>query len=103
MKLLQASLTSQFEQHARIMAGLPLGASQMLFPTAMINLVGPSGYNGEPAYRNLADVAAIPGAYIHLYGKKQMKPGRKMGHITLIAIGSENIYEKVNRVKAILN
>jgi 5-(carboxyamino)imidazole ribonucleotide synthase len=100
---IEASLTSQFEQHARIMAGLPLGASQMLFPTAMINLLGPPGYTGEPIYPNLAVVAEIPGVYIHLYGKKQMKPGRKMGHITLLAIGSEDIYVKVNRVKDILS
>jgi len=99
---IEASVTSQFEQHVRIMAELPLGSPLMLYDSAMINLLGKDGYVGVPQYKNLDKIAAIPGVYIHLYGKSQMKPDRKMGHITLIALNHENIHEKISKVKLLL-
>lgn len=99
---IEASLTSQFEQHVRIMAGLPLGETTMLFPAAMINILGSDGYQGSPAYKNLPELTTLPGVFFHLYGKKEMKPGRKMGHVTLIALEKENIREKVLQIKQLL-
>lgn len=100
---IEASITSQFEQQVRIICGLPLGNTAMLFPAAMINLLGPPGKSGEPCYENLDTIAGIPGVYVHLYGKQQMKPGRKMGHITLIENDGEDIRKKTARIKAMLN
>jgi 5-(carboxyamino)imidazole ribonucleotide synthase len=58
---------------------------------------------GPPKYKGLKELARIPGMYIHLYGKKEMKPGRKMGHLTLIALPNENILEKVFMVKKMIS
>ncbi|MCC5810729.1 MAG: 5-(carboxyamino)imidazole ribonucleotide synthase [Ectothiorhodospiraceae bacterium] len=79
-----ASLTSQFEQQVRAVCGLPLGGTDLLRPASMVNLLGDLWANGEPDWRAaLAD----PAVKLHLYGKAQAKPGRKMGH--LVAFGSD--------------
>ncbi len=79
-----ASLTSQFEQQVRAVCGLPLGGTGLLRPASMVNLLGDLWANGEPDW-----VAALsdPAVKLHLYGKAQAKPGRKMGH--LVAFGSD--------------
>ena len=66
--------TSQFENHLRAVCGLPLGSTALRTPSTMVNLVG-----GEPP---LAELAAIEGAHVHLYGKSP-RPGRKLGHVTI--------------------
>jgi 5-(carboxyamino)imidazole ribonucleotide synthase len=66
--------TSQFEQHIRAVAGWPLGSTRLLAPTQMTNLIGEDALEWN-------DVAAEPGAHLHLYGKAEARPGRKMGHV----------------------
>jgi 5-(carboxyamino)imidazole ribonucleotide synthase len=78
-----ASITSQFEQQLRAVCGLPLGSTESLRPVAMANLLGDAWSNGEPDW--LA-VAAMPDVKLHLYGKAEPRPGRKMGH--LVAFGA---------------
>jgi len=78
-----ASITSQFEQQLRAVCGLPLGSTESLRPAAMVNLLGDLWAKGEP---NWAAAAAMPHVKIHLYGKAEPRPGRKMGH--LVAFGS---------------
>jgi 5-(carboxyamino)imidazole ribonucleotide synthase len=78
-----ASITSQFELQLRAVCGLPLGSTESLRPAAMVNLLGDLWANGEPDW--LA-VAALPEVKLHLYGKADARPGRKMGH--LVAFGS---------------
>jgi 5-(carboxyamino)imidazole ribonucleotide synthase len=74
---------SQFENHLRAILGLPLGATALRAPAAiMINLLGHGQGPGEPT--GLAQARAVPGAHLHLYGKAQSMPGRKMGHITAL-------------------
>lgn len=75
---LDAAETSQFEQQARVMAGLPLGDTRLIQPCVMLNLLGDLWANGEP---NWAGVLEIPGTHLHLYGKTEARPGRKMGHL----------------------
>jgi len=88
---LDASLTSQFEQQARVLAGLPLGDTRALAPAVMLNLLGDLwfGNGGSPSSEREPDWARVlgelPGAKLHLYGKAQARPGRKMGHLTLVA------------------
>jgi len=77
-----ASLTSQFEQQLRAVCGLPLGATNLLRPAAMVNLLGDLWTEGEP---NWAAACAFPNVKLHLYGKLDPRPGRKMGHLTALA------------------
>ena len=77
-----ASVTSQFEQQLRAVCGLPLGSTELLRPAAMVNLLGDLWADGEPDW-NAA--CAFPDVKLHLYGKQEARPGRKMGHLTAVA------------------
>ncbi len=87
-----ACVTSQFEQQLRAVCGLPLGSTAQLCPSAMVNLLGDEWSSGEP---NWAAAAAFPSVKIHLYGKMNARPGRKMGHLTALADTSENAVQMV--------
>lgn len=76
---IEGNCTSQFEQQARAVCGLPLGSTEIIRPTAMANLLGDLWEGGEPDW---AALLADPHAKLHLYGKSEARPGRKMGHIT---------------------
>jgi 5-(carboxyamino)imidazole ribonucleotide synthase len=78
---IEGCATSQFEQHVRAVCGLSLGSTELLRPTAMVNLLGDIWSEGEP---NWAAALAESGVHLHLYGKHQARPGRKMGHLTAI-------------------
>ncbi|MEZ4735505.1 MAG: 5-(carboxyamino)imidazole ribonucleotide synthase [Caldilineaceae bacterium] len=79
---IEAAITSQFEQQLRAVCGLPLGATTLLRPAAMANLLGDLWQTGEP---NWAAACALPEVKLHLYGKQAARPGRKMGHLTALA------------------
>ncbi len=79
---LDVSLTSQFEQQVRTMTGLPLGDTTSLAPVAMVNLLGDLWRNGEPHWER---ALSMPRIRLHLYGKREPRPGRKMGHLTAVA------------------
>jgi 5-(carboxyamino)imidazole ribonucleotide synthase len=79
---IDACVTSQFEQQLRSVCGLPLGSTEMLRPAAMANLLGDVWTNGEPRW---AAALALPELKLHLYGKSEPRPGRKMGHLTATA------------------
>ncbi len=79
---IEASPTSQFEQQLRAVCGLPLGDTTIAQPAAMANLLGDVWAGGEP---NWAAALAVPGVALHLYGKREPRPGRKMGHLTAVA------------------
>ncbi len=80
---IECNVTSQFEQHMRSILNLPLGSTEMIREGAMINLLGEVGHTGNARYEGLKDVLSMPGVHIHLYGKMDTKPNRKMGHITV--------------------
>ncbi len=96
---IRANFTSQFEQHLRAILNLPLGDTTSYMPAAMLNLLGESGFEGEPKYIGLEKTLAIKGVFPFLYGKKITKPFRKMGHITLLAENFNELNEKVKFVK----
>ncbi len=79
---LDAATTSQFEQQVRVLAGLPLGETSLLSPAAMVNLLGDLWAEGEPRWER---ALAVPGIRLHLYGKREPRAGRKMGHLTATA------------------
>lgn len=95
----EANVTSQYEQHLRAILGLPLGSTQLLCASAMINLLGEDGYTGEAVYDGLDQLLTIEGARVTLYGKKVTKPHRKMGHVTVLASDREALRARIEQVK----
>ena len=99
---IEACVTSQFEQHLRAVSGLPLGSSDLLTPAVMVNLLGSEGFEGEPYYIGVDEILSIPGASLHIYGKKSTKPFRKMGHVTVIDNSVEAALQKAKTIKETL-
>jgi 5-(carboxyamino)imidazole ribonucleotide synthase len=95
-----ACLTSQFEQQLRAICGLPLGSTELLRPAAMANLLGDRWRPGEP---NWAGACAAANVKLHLYGKAEARPGRKMGHLTALARDSEAALRDVLAARERLN
>jgi 5-(carboxyamino)imidazole ribonucleotide synthase len=81
---IEASYTSQFEQHLRAILDLPLGNTDSKAAGIMVNLVGEEGYSGNVIYENLHKILKKDGVTPHIYGKKQTRPFRKMGHVTIV-------------------
>ena len=94
-----ASVTSQFEQQVRAVCGLPLGSTESLRPAAMANLLGDVWANGEP---NWAAALSIPDVKLHLYGKSNPRPGRKMGHLVAFGETTEEAAAKVRKARSLL-
>ncbi|TVQ14290.1 MAG: 5-(carboxyamino)imidazole ribonucleotide synthase [Bacteroidetes bacterium] len=99
---IEACITSQFEQHLRAILGFPLGSTQLIRPAVMVNLTGEEGFTGPVFYEGAEKMLATEGAYMHLYGKTETRPFRKMGHVTLTAETLEEAREKALKVKEIL-
>ncbi len=97
---IEACASSQFDQYLRILLGLPLGSPELLAPAMMVNLFGEPGCSGEAEYLGLGEALAIPGVALHLYGKRELRPFRKMGHLT--AIGA-TVGEAISRAEAARN
>jgi len=81
---IEASYTSQFEQHLRAILDLPLGNTDSKAAGIMVNLVGAEGYSGDVVYENIEKILSLDGVTPHIYGKKQTRPFRKMGHVTIV-------------------
>src|SRR5579859_3909921 len=94
-----ACVTSQFEQQLRAVCGLPLGSTEQLRPAAMANLLGDLWQQGEPAW---AAACAFPNVKLHLYGKHEPRPGRKMGHLTALAASATEAAQTVRAARAAL-
>jgi len=87
---IEASFTSQFENHIRAILDLPLGNTDSKVAGIMVNLVGEKGFSGEVVYENIETIMGWNGVTPHIYGKKETRPFRKMGHVTIV---NENIAE----------
>jgi len=81
---IEASYTNQFEQHIRAILGLPLGNTKSKVAGIMVNLVGAENHTGDVVYENMEEVLKLAGVTPHIYGKKQTRPFRKMGHVTIV-------------------
>lgn len=99
---IEANVTSQYEQHLRALFNLPLGDTRIVQPSAMVNLLGEAGFEGPAKYEGLEAVMKESGVHVHLYGKKNTKPFRKMGHVTLTGQHVEELKTKVEFVKRTL-
>jgi 5-(carboxyamino)imidazole ribonucleotide synthase len=97
---IEANLTSQFAQYWRAILNLPLGDTRQIHPfAAMINLIGEEGFTGKPVYQGLEEVLSQSGVFVHIYGKSQARPFRKMGHVTVVADSLADLQQKVSFVK----
>ncbi|MCX2679481.1 5-(carboxyamino)imidazole ribonucleotide synthase [Galbibacter sp. EGI 63066] len=81
---IEASYTNQFEQHLRAILGLPLGKTDSKVTGIMVNLVGEEGHNGPVVYKNIEKIMDMEGVTPHIYGKRETRPFRKMGHVTIV-------------------
>ncbi len=99
---IEASYTSQFEQHLRAILNLPLGNTDSKVAAVMVNLVGAEGYSGNVVYKNIEKILALDGVTPHIYGKKQTRPFRKMGHVTIVDSSLERARATAEKVKQTL-
>ncbi len=99
---IEACYTSQFEQYVRVVTGLPLGSAALRCPAVMFNLLGEEGYFGKPLYEGLPEALSLPGVYVHIYGKKETFPFRKMGHVVVLGQSIEEALDKAFKIKKVL-
>ncbi len=92
--------TSQYEQHLRAITGLPLGDTRLLRPAVMINLLGEPGFSGKAIYEGWDSCLELPGVHVHLYGKEETRPFRKMGHVTISGDTLEEAMDKARFVQS---
>ncbi|MEX0313046.1 MAG: 5-(carboxyamino)imidazole ribonucleotide synthase [Allomuricauda sp.] len=96
---IEASYTNQFEQHIRAILGLPLGKTESKVAGVMVNLVGAEGHTGNVVYENITSILEMEGVTPHIYGKKQTRPFRKMGHVTIVDQNMGRAREIAQKVK----
>lgn len=96
---IEAAYTSQFENHLRAVLNLPLGSTASKLAGVMVNLVGEAGFEGAVCYKNLDAILKLPGVTPHIYGKKQTRPFRKMGHVTVVHEHMEEARKIAEEVK----
>ncbi|GAK75350.1 phosphoribosylaminoimidazole carboxylase ATPasesubunit [Nonlabens ulvanivorans] len=104
---IEGSVTDQFEQHVRCVLDLPLGNTDSTVAAVMVNLVGEEGHTGNVIYDGIEDILAMPGVTPHIYGKKQTRPFRKMGHVTVVdkdvVVAREVAAQVKDRIKVVAN
>ena len=96
---IEANYSSQFDMLWRIMLGYPLGSTEHILPAAIVNLLGAEGYTGEAIYEGLYEILQIENVFVHIYGKRETRPGRKMGHITILSREKQELIHQANRIK----
>ena len=96
---IEACYTSQFEQYVRAVLDLPLGSTELKAAGVMANLVGSDGYSGDVVYQGYNELLGEPGVNIHIYGKAQTRPFRKMGHVTVVAKDRDEARERAEWAK----
>jgi 5-(carboxyamino)imidazole ribonucleotide synthase len=94
--------TSQFEQHLRAILDLPLGSTRQHSIGAMVNIIGEPGYAGKTNYVGIEECLKIDGVHLHLYGKLETRPFRKMGHINIADKDRKKVLENIEKVKSTL-
>jgi 5-(carboxyamino)imidazole ribonucleotide synthase len=99
---IEANYSSQYDMLWRIMLDYPLGNTDPILPSAIVNILGANGHSGAANYEGLKEVLAMDNVFVHLYGKIQTKPGRKMGHVTIISKDYQDLTYKANKIKHLL-
>ena len=96
---IEANYSSQFDMLWRVILDYPLGNTDHILPAAIVNLLGADGHSGEAVYEGLNEVLQIENVFVHIYGKKETRPGRKMGHITILSREKQELIHQTNRIK----
>jgi len=96
---IEGNYCSQFDMLWRVILGYPLGNTDAILPAAIVNILGAPGYSGESHYEGLDEVLKMDNVFVHLYGKKQTKPGRKMGHVTILSKDRQDLVHSANKIK----
>ena len=96
---IEANYSSQYDMLWRILLNYPLGNADEILPSAIVNIIGAEGFTGDVIYEGLDEVLKMDNVFVHLYGKKQTKPGRKMGHVTVISSDYQDLTHKANKIK----
>jgi len=99
---IEANYSSQYDMLWRILLGYPLGNTDAILPSAIVNLLGAEGHSGEVVYQGLQETLQMEHVFVHLYGKAITKPGRKMGHVTIISNDYHDLTHKANKIKHLL-
>ena len=99
---IEGNFSSQFDMLWRIMLEYPLGNTKPIMNSAIVNLIGEVGYKGEVVYEGLEETLTIDNVFVHLYGKKDTRPGRKMGHVTILSNERQHLIHVANRIKKTL-
>lgn len=96
---IEGNYSSQYDMLWRIILNYPLGNTKPILPAAIVNLLGAPGYSGDAIYEGLEEVLTIDNVFVHLYGKKETKPGRKMGHVTILSNDYQELIFQSNKIK----
>ncbi len=96
---IEGSYTNQYEQHLRAILDLPLGNTASKVAAVMVNLVGAEGNTGAVVYENMKHILSLEGVTPHIYGKKETRPFRKMGHVTIVHPNMQTAREMAETVK----
>jgi len=99
---IEGNESSQFDIQIRMLLNIPLGSTHHRAHSLMLNIIGDDHQYGEVMYKNLTEVLQMKNTYLHLYGKKETKPGRKMGHITLLGDNRNQLIATANKIKSLI-
>lgn len=96
---IEGNYSSQFDMLWRVILGYPLGNPEAILPAAIVNLLGAEGHSGPAHYEGLDEVLQMDNVFVHIYGKKETKAGRKMGHITIISREKQDLVYKAHKIR----
>jgi 5-(carboxyamino)imidazole ribonucleotide synthase len=96
---IEGNYSSQFDMLWRVMLSYPLGNTKPILPGAIVNLLGAEGHEGEAVYEGLDEVLQMDNVFVHIYGKKDTKAGRKMGHVTILSNEKQDLVYKAHKIK----
>ncbi|OIQ97518.1 N5-carboxyaminoimidazole ribonucleotide synthase [mine drainage metagenome] len=99
---IEANYCSQYDMLWRIMLQYPLGNTKAILPSAIVNIIGEEGYSGNAKYEGLNEVLKMENVFVHLYGKTQTKPGRKMGHVIILDKDYSQLVRSAHAIKKLL-
>lgn len=100
---IEGNYSSQFDMLWRVLLNYPLGNTEPILPSAIVNVVGAENFSGKAVYKGLEDVLKLDNVFVHLYGKKETKPGRKMGHVTILSNERQELIHTAMKIKKILS
>lgn len=99
---IEGNYSSQFDMLWRVILGYPLGNTEPILPSAIVNVLGAENFSGKAVYKGLPEVLKLDNVFVHLYGKAETKPGRKMGHVTILSNERQELIHTAMKIKKML-